>query len=180
MRISAQYPLVEAASAALAVSSLWLTPDPLQAIPLGLGLCTMLFASFTDLRTQTIPDLLLLLLCTFGLLTTLLSPSPTLWGGLVAGGFFAAQWLISRGRWIGSGDIALGLGLGLMVGGVREGIMLLLAAYILGAIITSVGLVSGRLTRHDSVAFGPFLGLGALVTLWGSPLTLTWLAQRGL
>jgi prepilin signal peptidase PulO-like enzyme (type II secretory pathway) len=89
-----------------------------------------------------------------------------IWTGALLGlVFFGAQWLLSRGRWVGSGDILLAMALGLLLGSWQHVIIMLMVAYIVGALLVSVLLGLGHMTRTQNIAFGPFLVIGALVTL---------------
>lgn len=86
---------------------------------------------------------------------------------VVGGGFFLVQFLLSKGRWIGGGDIRLGLLMGLMLG--WPGIFLaLFLAYIIGAIV-GVGLIITKKKGWQSqVPFGPFLtGATIFILLFG-------------
>jgi len=61
-------------------------------------------------------------------------------GGFLIGGFFAFQFLLSGGKWIGGGDIRMGLLMGFMLG-LELGIVALFISYVLGAIV-GVGLIN--------------------------------------
>lgn len=92
------------------------------------------------------------------------------YGALVVGGFFALQFVVSRGAWIGGGDIRMGVLLGVMFGLVG-GIEALFLAYILGAGVAVVMLLSGVATRKTMMPFGTFLALaGVVVMIWGQSL----------
>ncbi len=91
-------------------------------------------------------------------------------GGVVIGGFFALQFFFSRGRWVGGGDIRMGVLLGMLLG-LAGGAEALFLAYILGAGIAIVMLLSGIATRKTMIPFGTFLALaGYVVLLWGRAL----------
>ncbi|PIY78426.1 MAG: prepilin peptidase, partial [Parcubacteria group bacterium CG_4_10_14_0_8_um_filter_35_7] len=55
-------------------------------------------------------------------------------GGIIVSGFFLLQFLVSRGKWIGGGDIRLGFLMGVMLGWPKA-IVALFLAYIIGALI---------------------------------------------
>ncbi len=55
-------------------------------------------------------------------------------GGLALGGFFLVQFAVSRGRWVGGGDIRMGMLMGFMLG-IRDGLVALFIAYALGAAV---------------------------------------------
>lgn len=101
-------------------------------------------------------------------------------GAILGAGFFMAQYWISRGRWIGDGDVRLGLLLGVMAG--YPGILItLFFAYTIGAVV-GVALLVARLKRFGSVLpFGTFLSAGGIFTLlYGEAVVQWYLGLMGL
>lgn len=97
--------------------------------------------------------------------------------GSVAAGFFLLQFLISKGRWIGGGDIRLGFLIGLVVGWPNV-LIVLMIAYILGSLISLPLVVIGRAKFTTEMPFGVFLNLATIIVLiWGT-LIINW--YRGL
>jgi leader peptidase (prepilin peptidase)/N-methyltransferase len=94
-------------------------------------------------------------------------------GALLIAGFSFLQHMLSKGRWIGFGDVKLGLLLGLAVG-FAGSLVLLFIAYLLGA-ITGLGLIAaGRKHLSSRLPFGTFLSVSAIITLlYGEPI-LDW------
>jgi leader peptidase (prepilin peptidase)/N-methyltransferase len=91
-------------------------------------------------------------------------------GALAAGGFFLFQFVISRGRWIGGGDVRLGVLMGLWLGWPVV-LVALVIAYIVGAISSIFLLVLKRKTLQSATPFGTYLALGTLVCiLWGNEI----------
>jgi prepilin signal peptidase PulO-like enzyme (type II secretory pathway) len=92
---------------------------------------------------------------------------------LLAGGFFLAQFVFSQGKWIGGGDIRLGLLMGMMLGWphILTGLFL---AYVLGAIVGLFLIAIGKKTLSSKVPFGTFLTLAILVTLLYGDILLHW------
>ncbi len=95
--------------------------------------------------------------------------------GLLAGiaigaGFFWLQYAISRGRWIGGGDIGLGALIGAALG--AQGTLLtLFLAYVVGAIVGVALLASRAKSWRSEVPFGTFLSAAAAVALlFGDPI----------
>lgn len=175
--IAWQYPLVELMSG---VIFLYAFAHAFPSIPLSLGLSIalwlLLLIAVTDLRSGLIPDALSIPFVAVSTLTASLTTpwQPIIFSALLCGGFFAAQWILSRGRFVGSGDILLGIGIGALLADVHLSILSLLIAYIAGAFVASILLLTGRVTRRSRIPFGPFLALGcALSFLWGLPL-LAW------
>ena len=90
--------------------------------------------------------------------------------GLGAAGFFFLFWLISRGRWMGFGDVKLGFFMGLFLSWPNI-LVALFSAFFIGAII-GIGLIAlGKKTLKSQVPFAPFLVIGTFIALfWGQNL----------
>ncbi len=167
MPISWQYPLVEAATGLLFLLSLWQESFILiPAFLLATALWLLLLISLIDARTGSIPDALTIPFIGVSVMRALLLPSLPLLAMLIGGGFFALQWIISRGRWVGSGDMLVGVGIGALVLTGAQTFVSLGIAYIAGAIVAVLLLSTKRRTLGASLPFGPFLAFGALVTVF--------------
>lgn len=66
-------------------------------------------------------------------------------------------------KWIGFGDITLGILLGLLVGGPANALLLIFVASLIGSLIAVPLLIAGRATRTSHLPFGPFLMAAAVV-----------------
>lgn len=89
---------------------------------------------------------------------------------LLAGGFFALQWVFSKGKWIGEGDIGLGILMGLILGWPNI-LSALFFAYVGGALISLLLLALRKKTLKSAVPFGVFLAPATLAALlWGEQL----------
>jgi len=136
-----------------------------------------------DLKYYLIPDKIiiptLIFILLFNLILILFGGEATksflnlFLAGLIGSGFFLIQFLISKGRWIGGGDIRLGLMIGLMLGWPSI-ITTLVIAYILGAIIGIILIILGLKKMKSMVPFGPFLSLATLITLLYGEKILEW------
>ncbi len=93
--------------------------------------------------------------------------------GIAGGAWFGWQYILSKGKWIGGGDIRLGIIMGLLLGfpGV---IVALFLAYILGAIVGVYLLATKKRDRGSQIAFGTFLSLSTAVTWLCGDLLLNW------
>ena len=183
--ISWQYPVVEVATGVLFLL-MYLTID--WNVPYNLGLQGMMvlllrnwvFVSYLviifvyDLRHMYILDRFTIPAMIFALMVNLWLGFIPAWsvlvGGLVIGGFFWLQLLISRGAWVGGGDIRMGALMGFMLG-LEQGFVALFLAYILGAFVGVGMIVSKKATRKTPIPFGTFLAMGTVITLFlGQPM----------
>lgn len=83
----------------------------------------------------------------------------------ILSGLYWILWRISKGSWIGYGDIKLGLALALLLGEWQLAFIALFAANLIGSIIVIPGMVSGKMSRATRVPFGPLLIAGAIIAM---------------
>jgi len=140
-----------------------------------------------DLRFIIIPDKVIypaLVLTTLGnLVLDLLAkssftfPDSRFISGLFAGflsfAFFLILVLVSRGRWMGQGDVKLSLFLGLILGWPHILVCLFLA-FVLGALIGLLLVVLKKKSLKDQIPFGPFLTSSCLLTIFFGSALLSW------
>lgn len=116
----------------------------------------------------------------FALITIVQSAQPveSLWSLaaalLILSGLYALLWLVSRGRWIGDGDIYLGAGLALFLGQWPLAFLGLFLANALGTAIVIPLMAAGRLNRGSHLPFGPLLIIGALLAWFLGPSIIRW------
>ncbi|MBI4457542.1 prepilin peptidase [Candidatus Uhrbacteria bacterium] len=104
-------------------------------------------------------------------------PTSYLLGALLAGGFFYAQYAFSKGRWIGSGDIFLGLFMGAALGAELT-LLAMFLAYVSGAAVGLLLMARGRATMKTQVPFGTFLMAATFVSmLYGDGIIAWYVAQ---
>lgn len=98
-------------------------------------------------------------------------------GGVsVIAGLYFVLYYVSKGKWVGFGDVKLSIFIGLVLGW-QGAIVALFAANLLGTIWVLPGLLSRRLSRTAQIPFGPFLIAACIVTfLWGAQL-IKWYLQ---
>ncbi|HWZ65539.1 MAG TPA: prepilin peptidase [Patescibacteria group bacterium] len=191
-KISVQNPVLELSMAALFVLSYIYWPVHLNdwAAWLSFGLWLVyvvgLVALFVyDMRWMLLPDVIVMSLVCLGLvdvglrlsivhhLTLLDYIRHIVLGATALGGFYWLLYTLSRGKWVGYGDVKLGVFMGLVLGW-QGALLTLFLANILGFIFVVPGLVTGKLTRQSRVPFGPFMILAfLLVGLFGQPI-LNW------
>jgi len=97
-------------------------------------------------------------------------------GAIIGGGFFMAQFLVSRGRWIGGGDVRLGFMMGIWLGW-QSILVALMFSYVVGAIFSLFMLALKKKTWVSEIPFGTFLALGTFFAMyWGGDL-IKWYLQ---
>ncbi len=139
-------------------------------------ICVMIVIFVYDLRWYMILDKVTLPACAAVLILNLLS-GYNLWNilisGIICGSFFLIQFLISGGKWIGGGDIRLGLLMGLVLGWPQVLVAIMLA-YLIGSIAGLILIFSGRKKWDSAVPLGVFLTLATVITLFYGQNILNW------
>ncbi|MDD4272000.1 MAG: prepilin peptidase [Patescibacteria group bacterium] len=189
--ISIQYPLVELITGLLFVAAYFLNYElritnygsvihdslfMIQSARDWFLICVMIVIFIYDLRWYLILDIVTLPACLIILIFNLILGF-SLWNllisGIIGGSFFLIQFIISKGRWIGGGDIRLGLLIGLALGwpGVLVAIII---SYFIGSIV-GLGLIAfGKKQWGSEVPLGVFLSTGAIITLFWQEQILNW------
>jgi prepilin signal peptidase PulO-like enzyme (type II secretory pathway) len=106
---------------------------------------------------------------------TLWSPDPEsylLAGGLV-GLFFLGLSVVSKGSWVGGGDIKLGALIGLLLGW-PYALVAVILAYVVGSLYAAVLLLSRKASMKSLVPFGPMLVSGYLVAVFYGDVIVRW------
>ena len=85
---------------------------------------------------------------------------------LILSGIYLFLYLISKGKWIGFGDIKLGLGLALFVIDWRLAFVALFSANLIGCVLVLPSLILGKLKRNSRGPFGPLLIIGAILAFF--------------
>jgi len=172
-KISWQYPLVELTTALLFVSVSFFNQPPIYWL-----VASVLVAVFVyDLRFGEIPHIFtwptVVILLLWNLFSTDKQVGNLIAGILIGGGWFAFQYFVSRGRWIGGGDIGLGALMGVILGWPLILVALFLA-YVSGVIICLPLLLLKKKTLKSAIPFGIFLVPATFVTMWWGQKIVNW------
>ncbi len=170
--ISWQYPLVEAAMSVSFILLYWQFGLTSAFFVYLVYACLLMLIFVFDLKYYLILDKVsipaIVLAFILSALVLKISVVSLFFGALLGGGFFLLQFLVSRGRWIGGGDIRLGVLMGMMLGWPHV-LVALVSAYFLGSII-GVGLILTRRKKwHSQVPFGTFLTLATYAAFFIGP-----------
>ena len=82
---------------------------------------------------------------------------------LILSGIYWMIYIISKGMWIGFGDIKLGMGLALLLADWRLAFLALFAANFVGCLIVLPAMLIGKLKRNSHIPFGPLLIVGFVI-----------------
>ncbi|MCR4278599.1 MAG: prepilin peptidase [bacterium] len=85
--------------------------------------------------------------------------------------FFGSQWIVSKRKWIGEGDLFFSAMLTVGLGTWQLALVSIYVTYLVGAVLILLLLFIKRVKRGDKVPFAPFLATGYFMTLWyGEPI----------
>lgn len=196
-RISWQYPIVEALTGFLFVLLSWkfayLLPENLGLFLVLFGFYGIIFSilivlSVYDIKHKILPDSLVFpfaglaflgMFFIFGNSIVLHLPSYTQFlAGIVLPAPFLFLWILSKGKWMGLGDVKLMIGIGFLLG-LSAGVTAILISFWVGAGVSILMLLLapyfGKKAIHLKTAlpFGPFLAIGTIIVfLCGLDLSL--------
>lgn len=124
----------------------------------------LIFIFFYDLRFQEIHDGVMLpaILIAAVLVYFFGDIYSSLIAAAIAVFFFGGQYVISKGKWIGIGDLRIGIFMGLMLGW-QKLLIAIFIAYILGSIIGLSLIALKKAGAKTAVPLGPFLVIGAAI-----------------
>lgn len=134
----------------------------------------LLALAFIDIDTLRLPDVLTLPLLGIGLLGAFLIPgNPTGWESLLSAlGAGGAFWIIALvfPKGMGLGDVKLIAAMGAFLGFPPIFLALFIGSFA-GAVTGIFFILIGRKKLQQQIPFGPYLALGAIVTLfWGTQI----------
>lgn len=187
--ISYMYPLIELVTGGLFVLLFFLFPfaDSIlnfSTVQLALyGLYAfytfvLVFSFFFDLHYMKVSDEILLPAILIGLIATIGYPqTPHIFDALIGAAiplaFFSLQILVSKGKWIGAGDLRIGAFMGIILGW-QMVILALFLSYLLGSVAgILVALKKGQL-RGVKIPFAPLLVSGTFLTIFFGNDLLSW------
>lgn len=99
-------------------------------------------------------------------------------GVICVSGLFYVLFQVSKGTWIGGGDVKLGVVLGLFVGGPINALLVLFASSLLGSIVGLPIMVLSKSGRKARVPFGPFLIAATIVVYLFGAVIIDWYKRQ--
>jgi leader peptidase (prepilin peptidase)/N-methyltransferase len=132
-----------------------------------------------DTKWYLLPDKLTVLLAGLGAVTVVIAavqsttPIATILSAVgavaILSGLYFALYLVSQGRWVGFGDVKLGVGLALLLGDWQLALIALFLANFVGCLIVLPFMIAGKLKRNSRVPFGPLLIIGMVLAFFVGP-----------
>lgn len=180
-KLSVQYPLIEGLNGVLYVVVAVINGLNVDSLLYCLLISALITLSVIDWRTYEIPIGINIFILTLGLIMTVLHYGDWLnhvIGFLAVSVFIYIIILATKGRGMGGGDMKLMAAAGLMLGW-KEIILAFILGCILGSVIHVIRMKVSKAER--TLAFGPYLSLGILITvLFGQPILSWYLGMLGL
>ena len=194
-KLSSAYPLVELMTAIVFVASYIYFPYELSGVGIVLLvlwlLCVVIgVALFVfDIRWFLLPTKLVYGMAAFALahriVYMLMSQKPMAdlylelgLSLLIGAGFFLLLHVLSNGKWIGDGDVRLGLVIGLLAVGPIEAWLVICIASFIGVLAALKFVATRRNMMKAKIAFGPpLLAAIFIVYMWGSAL-IAWYSNN--
>jgi leader peptidase (prepilin peptidase)/N-methyltransferase len=191
--ISRQYPAVELVTMLLFVFSYLVWPYGFSGVGLWqFGFWLAFLTGFValavyDLRWKLLPNSIVLPLTILAAVYVLAYAVLTndavviveaILGMASIGGLFYILFQASGGKWIGGGDVKLGFALGLLAGGLLEGLMVIFVASLLGTVFAVLAVGLNKQALKKRIPFGPFLITAlVIVYLFGADI-INWYQQQ--
>lgn len=145
----------------------------------------LIFTFFFDLHYMKVADEILLPSILIGLIASTAFPlTPHIWdslmGASIALAFFGAQILLSRGKWLGAGDLRVGAFMGIILGW-KYMIIALFLAYIIGSIAAIAIALKKKKLVGVKIPFAPLLVTATFITMfWGDKMLDFYFKSLGL
>lgn len=177
--ISIQYPLVEVATGVLFFLTYFYYGFSFDSLFLAIIFSLLVVIATYDILHKEIPDVLTYLAILFaagfiafkfassGGTADIASWANYGYGLIIGGGFFAFLVVISGQKWMGAGDVLLGIFMGIFLG-FPNIVLALFVAFLAGAIAGLFMMGFGKKKLKDAVPFAPFLVLATVIAVfWG-------------
>lgn len=179
--ISWQYPLVEAATGILFLCIYYFLPAYYHTWETGylfFVFSSLLVIFVFDLKYYIIPNgvvypLIGIVLAHMAWGGGFFPPQYPIISALVVSGFFLALYLVSRGTWIGFGDVKYGIFMGLFLGFPLI-VVGWFVSYVLGAFIGGAMIMMHRKGLKSEIPFGPFLIIGTSIAYFFGSDIIQW------
>lgn len=132
---------------------------------------------FYDLRHMQIPDVLLFPLIGLTFIGSILISGMNFLNMMIALGiimlFLGGQIVLSKGKWLGSGDLYLGISMAFLLGWEKL-LVAIVITYGIGAAISLMLLFNKKINAKAKIPFAPFMVLGTFSSIFLGEKILLW------
>ena len=167
-KISWQYPVVEIATACLFLLIFNLQFSIFNLIYYFIIVSFLIIIFTYDLKHYIIPNRIVYPCIIISLLYLLFTAYDSLFyyflSAFIASGFFLALVLISKGKWMGLGDVKLAFLMGLILGWPNI-LLALFLSFLLGAVVGVGLIVFNKKDFKSQIPFGPFLAGSTILVM---------------
>lgn len=141
-----------------------------------------------DLRWGLLPDVVVYPLVVLGLVYAGIFISLTPGAGVAEysthvvlgvaamAGIYGALYIVSRGRWVGFGDVKLAVFMGAVLGW-QKTLLVLMLANVIGLLVIVPGLLGKKLTPKSHIPFGPFMIIAFVIAGLAGDAIIRWYMQ---
>lgn len=89
-------------------------------------------------------------------------------------GVYLVLYVLSRGRWVGFGDVKLSIFFGIVLADWKLGLLTILLANVIGLLLILPSWVTHKLNRSSRIPFGPFLIIGFILSVLFGRAIVDW------
>jgi leader peptidase (prepilin peptidase)/N-methyltransferase len=171
--LSWRYPGLELLTGFIFFLVYYFTPLGVRLLPYLTLSSILIVISFIDLDHFRIPSSLILTGLFAGIISNTIWPFIDFFdaflGFITGGGILLFIALVSKGG-MGGGDVKLGAMIGFFLGW-KQALLTIFIGAIFAATVGVIFIIGKKRSRKEAIPFGPFLSLGALISLiWGEKL----------
>lgn len=186
-RISRQYPVIELITATLFVLTYINFGLTFYSLLLVIVFSGLIAIAFYDLKTMIIPDEIIIPLSIISVIYfiggvfrhhTIYPLVYALAGAMIFGGIIGLIYLISKGKWMGFGDIKLAALLGFILG-LNSVFIGFLLTFLIGGLIGIILIAFGKKGLKDKIPFAPILILGFIIAIFWGEKIINWYFEIG-
>ncbi|MFH1509747.1 MAG: prepilin peptidase [Candidatus Nealsonbacteria bacterium] len=175
-KISPQYPIVELITGTLFLSVFLMSGSVFEILFNSIIVSLLIIIFIFDLKHYIIPDRIVYLAILVSLVWLIYIKADiltTIYALLSSFGFFLLIALVSKGKWMGVGDVKLAFFMGLFLGWPNVLVALFLA-FLLGSIVGVFLMLNRKKSFSSEIPFGPFLVSGTLMAFFEAENLINW------
>lgn len=98
----------------------------------------------------------------------------------IMSGIYLVLYIVSKGRWIGFGDVKLGVGLGFLLLTWQNAFLALFLANLIGTICILPLMMLKKISRTSHIPFGPFLIIATVISVLFGESFISWYLSQSL